>query len=129
MERPVDGYALQEEGDDILLALVEDIAKVLEHGHGQRDALHGLVDVRVEDAGRVEEALSPIDDQIADLFEQHNQAGGLTVVVGVGPQQADDVHEGLQQDLRFAKVRLLDGRKVLLQRQNEQGDVSGFGQH
>lgn len=69
MERPMDRRSLHEEGHDVVLALVKDTAEVLEDGHAQGDALHGLIDVRVEDAGWVQEAFSAVDEEVADLLE------------------------------------------------------------
>jgi len=47
------------------------------------------------------------NDEIADLLEENNDPSWRVVILGVGPDQADDVHHWLQMFSHILEVRLL----------------------
>ena len=56
-----------------------------------------------------------VDEHVADLLQQDDDARGRVVVLGVGPDEADDVQEGRDQRLHLAQVRLLQVLQVVAQ--------------
>jgi len=48
------------------------------------------------------------DNEIADLLEKNDDSSGRVVVLGVGPDQADDVHHRLEMFPHVLEINLLD---------------------
>ena len=61
--------------------------------------------------------------EVADLLEEDDDARRRVVVLGVGPDQADNVHHRLQVLLQVLELRLLDLLEVRAQWLQVQVDV------
>ena len=68
------------------------------------------------------------DDEVADLLEENDDSGGRVVIVGAGPDEADDVHHWFEVLLKVLKVGLLDLLEVCTQRPQMQVNVLRLSQ-
>ena len=72
---------------------------------------------RAKDLVTVDLLAALVDDGVADLADQHQEACGRVVVLGVGPDEEDGVHDGHEElgDIRQILGGVLKLVEVLLE--------------